>query len=168
VTLPVGKDAPAFRPVPVKSRLADPATQPWPMGDVLPKEPLPAGLDAARIKQAVDAAFDRDGMTAAFVVTWKGRVIGERYGDGITLRTPLEGWSMGKSIIASASPTCSGCRAGSGSGRPRIPTTIRRGPTPTTPSSTPAASTPSATRRGGRCSGRPTRSDATATPIPCR
>jgi CubicO group peptidase (beta-lactamase class C family) len=100
VTLPVGKDAPAFRPVPVKSRLADPATQPWPMGDVLPKEPLPGGLDAARIKQAVDAAFEPDGMTAAFVVTWKGRVIGERYGDGITPRTPLEGWSMGKSIIA--------------------------------------------------------------------
>jgi CubicO group peptidase (beta-lactamase class C family) len=70
------------------------------MGDLLPKEPLPAGLDAARIKQAVDAAFEPDGMTAAFVVTWKGRVIGERYGDGITPRTPLEGWSMGKSIIA--------------------------------------------------------------------
>jgi CubicO group peptidase (beta-lactamase class C family) len=100
VTLPVGKDTPAFKPVPVKSRLPDPATQPWPMGDVLPKEPLPAGLDAARIKQAVDAAFEPEGMTAALVVTWQGRVIGERYGDGITPRTPLEGWSMGKSIIA--------------------------------------------------------------------
>ena len=100
VTLPVGKDTPAFRPVSVKSRLPDPATQPWPMGDVLPKEPLPAGLDAARVKQAVDVAFEPDGMTAALVVTWKGRVVGERYGDGITPRTPLEGWSMGKSIIA--------------------------------------------------------------------
>jgi CubicO group peptidase (beta-lactamase class C family) len=39
-------------------------------------------------------------MTTAFVVTWKGRLIAERYGDGINIRTPLEGWSMGKSITA--------------------------------------------------------------------
>jgi len=100
VTLPVGNSAPGFTPVRVKSRLRDAATQPWPMGDALPTEPLPAGLDSARIKQAVDAAFEPEGMTAAFVVTWKGRLIAERYGDGITPRTPLEGWSMGKSIIA--------------------------------------------------------------------
>ena len=34
------------------------------------------------------------------MVTWKGRVIAERYGNGIDIRTPLEGWSMGKSITA--------------------------------------------------------------------
>jgi CubicO group peptidase (beta-lactamase class C family) len=39
-------------------------------------------------------------MTAAFVVTWKGRIIAERYGEGVTMTTPLEGWSMGKSITA--------------------------------------------------------------------
>ena len=39
-------------------------------------------------------------MTAAFVVTWKGRLIAERYGDGITPTTPLESWSMGKSVTA--------------------------------------------------------------------
>ena len=39
-------------------------------------------------------------MTAAFVVTWKGRLIGERYGEGITRTTPLESWSMGKSVTA--------------------------------------------------------------------
>ncbi len=39
-------------------------------------------------------------MTAAFVVTWRGRLIAERYGNGITPRTPLEGWSMGKSLTA--------------------------------------------------------------------
>jgi hypothetical protein len=33
-------------------------------------------------------------------VTWRGRLIAERYGDGITARTPLEGWSMGKSLTA--------------------------------------------------------------------
>ncbi|HEV8317442.1 MAG TPA: serine hydrolase [Vicinamibacterales bacterium] len=100
VTLPIGHDSPAFTPVAVKSQLPDPATQPWPMGDVLPTEQLPAQIDAARLKQAIDAAFEPAALTAAFVVTWKGRLIGERYGEGITLRTPLEGWSMAKSLTA--------------------------------------------------------------------
>jgi CubicO group peptidase (beta-lactamase class C family) len=101
VTLPVGKDSLDFRPIRVKSQLPDPSTQRWPMGDVLPNDPLPAGLDVAKVKQAVDAAFEpAAGMTAAFVVTWKGRLVGERYGEGITMHTPLESWSMGKSVTA--------------------------------------------------------------------
>ena len=39
-------------------------------------------------------------MTAALVVTYKGRIIAERYGAGITATTPLESWSMGKSLTA--------------------------------------------------------------------
>lgn len=101
VTLPVGESNVHFTPVNVRSTLPDAATQPWPMGDVLPREPLPAPLEAARVKAAVDAAFEpADGLTAAFVVTWRGRVIGERYGPGITTSTPLESWSMGKSLTA--------------------------------------------------------------------
>ena len=101
VTLPLGKDAVSFKPIKVKSRLPDPATQPWPMGDVLPNGPLPPEIDAAKLKQAVDAAFEpAEGLTAAFVVTWKGRLIAERYGEGITPGTPLESWSMGKSLTA--------------------------------------------------------------------
>ena len=58
VTLPVGKDAVYFKPVRVKSRLPTPSTQPWPMGDVLPNDPFPAEVDAAKVKRAVDAAFE--------------------------------------------------------------------------------------------------------------
>jgi CubicO group peptidase (beta-lactamase class C family) len=101
VTLPAGKDSVDFKPVKVKSQLPDPSTQPWPMGDVLSKDPLAAALDAAKVKRAADAAFEpAAGMTAAFVVTWKGRLIAERYGEGITMHTPLESWSMGKSVTA--------------------------------------------------------------------
>jgi CubicO group peptidase (beta-lactamase class C family) len=101
VTLPLGQSTVNFTPVAVKSRLPDPATQPWPMGDLVPEEPLPPEIDAAKLKLAVDAAFEpAEGMTAAFVVTWKGRLIAERYGEGATMHTPLEGWSMGKSITA--------------------------------------------------------------------
>ncbi len=101
VTLPIGEDSVYFTPVDIQSTLPDPSTQPWPIGDVLPDEPLPAALDAEKVAQAVDAAFEpAEGMTAAFAVTWKGRLIGERYRDGITMHTPLESWSMGKSLTA--------------------------------------------------------------------
>ncbi len=101
VTLPTGKPSLGFKPVHVTSRLPDPATQPWPMGDVLPSDPLPASVDTAAVRSAVDAAFQpAAAMTAAFVVTWRGRIIGERYGSGITPHTPLESWSMGKSLTA--------------------------------------------------------------------
>jgi CubicO group peptidase (beta-lactamase class C family) len=101
LALPVGQATPSFTPVQVASRLPDPATLPWPMGDALPDEPVPAALDMAKVRRAVDAAFEpAASMTAAFVVTWKGRLIAERYGDGITPHTPLESWSMGKSLTA--------------------------------------------------------------------
>ncbi len=101
VTLPVGQNSISFTPIVVKSQLPDASTQRWPMGDLLPNEPLPKEIDGAKVKAAVDAAFQpAAGMTAAFVVTWKGRLIGERYGEGITTRTPLESWSMGKSLTA--------------------------------------------------------------------
>ena len=101
VTLPVGKNSVSFKPIKIKGRLPDPATQSWPMGDVLPKDPVPLELDMAKVKQAVDVAFEpAAAMTAAFVVTWKGRLIAERYGQGITAHTPLESWSMGKGVTA--------------------------------------------------------------------
>jgi CubicO group peptidase (beta-lactamase class C family) len=39
-------------------------------------------------------------MTAAFVVTYKGRIIGERYMEGLDKDTQLASWSMGKSLTA--------------------------------------------------------------------
>jgi len=101
VTLTAGKDSFGFTPTRVKRNLPDASTQPWPMGDLLPKEALPAGVDGAKVKQAVDAAFEpAEALTAAFVVSWKGRLIGERYGAAITATTPLESWSMGKSVTS--------------------------------------------------------------------
>ena len=101
IALPGGRDDVFFKPIPVTSRLPDAQTTPWPMGDKLPDDPLPAGIDADKVKRAIDAAFDPvDALTSAFVVTYKGRVIGERYMSGISTTTPLESWSMGKSVTA--------------------------------------------------------------------
>jgi CubicO group peptidase (beta-lactamase class C family) len=101
VTLPVGEDSVYFDPLTLKSRLPDPSEQVWPMGDVLAETSDPAGVDAEKVARAVDAAFTPgEAMTAAFLVTWNGRIIGERYGDGIDMHTSLESWSMGKSLTA--------------------------------------------------------------------
>jgi len=97
VALPVGKTEPYFTPITVKSALPPANTLPWPMGDLPSTRPWPAGVDKAKVDAAVAVAFDA-GMTAAFVVTYKGQIIGERYGPGITMTTPLESWSMGKSL----------------------------------------------------------------------
>ena len=101
VTLPVGEDDVFFDPVDVRSTLPPAETLPWPLGDRMPEEPLPPEIDAQKLQQAVDAAFEpEEGLTAAFVITHRGRLIAERYGPGITAHTPLESWSMGKSLTA--------------------------------------------------------------------
>jgi CubicO group peptidase (beta-lactamase class C family) len=101
VILPRGRDDVYFTPRRIRPALPDPATQPWPMGDLLPTTPLPAVVDAGKLSAAVDAAFDPPAaLTAAFVVSWRGRIIAERYAKGIDYATRLPSWSMGKSLTA--------------------------------------------------------------------
>src|SRR5262249_15097 len=57
VTLPFGESSVHFTLVAGKSQLPDSATEPSPMGDVLPKEALPAEIDAAKLNAAVEAGF---------------------------------------------------------------------------------------------------------------
>jgi CubicO group peptidase (beta-lactamase class C family) len=71
------------------------------MGDVVAKEPLPAGVNAAKLASALDAAMSpAEALTAAFLVVYKGKIIGERYQKGLDHTTRLPGWSMGKSVTA--------------------------------------------------------------------
>ena len=101
IALPRGRDDVFFKPVVVAPHLPDASTTPWPMGDLLPSGPLPAGIDAATLTRAIDAAFEpAESLTSAFVVTHRGRLVGERYMSGISATTPLESWSMGKSVTA--------------------------------------------------------------------
>jgi len=101
VTLPPGLEKLYYTPIPVPRNLPDAATTPWPMGDVLPTKPVDDKINMDKVKQAVAAAFEpAEALTAAFVVTYKGQIIAERYGEGITKDTPLESWSMGKSLSA--------------------------------------------------------------------
>lgn len=101
VCLPEGKNALYYTPSKITRNLPDANKTPWPMGDVLPTTAYPASINMDKVIAALDAAFSPDtAFTAAFVVTYKGRILGERYGKGITQQTPLESWSMGKSLSA--------------------------------------------------------------------
>ena len=153
------------------------------MGDVLSNAPLPADLDTDKVAQAVAAAFEpAEGLTAAFVVTHKGRIIGERYGDGITMHTPLESWSMGKSLTATwmgvlieqgVYDLCSRRRCRSG--RPRA-TRARRSASPTSCTCRAdcgfvGSPTPTSTRRSGiriTCMSTPAPSTPSSGPPPGR
>jgi hypothetical protein len=101
VSMPLDGSGLTFTPKPVPRNLPDAAATAWPMGDKLATDAA-KGLDPDKLKAVVDAAFGTENaLTQAFVITWKGQIIGERYGAGANQNTPLEGYSMGKSISAS-------------------------------------------------------------------
>ena len=76
----------------------------WPTGDDLGDEPLPPGYDLDALNAALDEAFSEPGptprRTRAIVILHRGRLIAERYAEGMDKDTPLLGWSMTKSVTA--------------------------------------------------------------------
>ncbi len=99
VPSPIGEDSVHFAPSTVARNLPPAGTTPWPMGDVVADEPWPAEIDRQKFEEAMDAAFGPpEAMTLGLVVTYQGRILGERYGEGIGIHTPLESWSMTKSL----------------------------------------------------------------------
>lgn len=101
VILPRGEDTVHFTPVSVIPNVPDPATTPWPMGDLASNDPVGPAAEAAKVAAATAEAFlPADALTAAFVVVHKGRIIAERYQQGLTKDTKLPSWSMGKSVTA--------------------------------------------------------------------
>ena len=101
ICLPEGKNELNFTPVEIPKNLPDHGITPWPMGDLIARDDKPDDIDIEKVSQAIDAAFaDPEALTAAFIITYKGQIIGERYRPGITKDTPLESWSMGKSLTA--------------------------------------------------------------------
>lgn len=92
-----------FTPVTVESSLPPADTLPWPMGDLNPgpDEAHAKAIDMAKLEQALDIIFANPAeKTMAFLVVHQGRIVAERYGNGMTKDTPLESWSMGKSLAA--------------------------------------------------------------------
>ena len=99
VAHPIGEDSVYFTPSEVERSLPPAETTPWPMGDELSDEPWPAEVDMDAVTRALDTGFGPpEAQTLGLVVTYKGRILGERYGDEVDLHTPLESWSMTKSL----------------------------------------------------------------------
>jgi CubicO group peptidase (beta-lactamase class C family) len=63
---------------------------------------MPQNIDSAALFGALAAAFPEDSLpmirTRAVTIFYKGKLLAERYGKGITEATPLLGWSMTKSV----------------------------------------------------------------------
>ena len=105
VLLPPGAtlaDAIAFPAVDIPLPQGDPAVLPWPDGDLLPEGPLPPGIDAERLQQAVEEAFTgtqyEPHKTIGVVVVHNDRIIAERYAEGWDRNTQYRTWSTAKSI----------------------------------------------------------------------
>jgi CubicO group peptidase (beta-lactamase class C family) len=99
--LPNGENAIHFTPISVPRSGPDPATTPWPTGDRDATTPMPDGVDASRLSDALDWAMaQREHNTRAIVAVYRGKIIGERYAPGWTKDTPQISWSEGKSITA--------------------------------------------------------------------
>ena len=83
------------------SLAGDPATTPWPDGDLIDDARLSPEVDAAALAAASDWAFDRESpqqVTLSLVVVYRGRIIHERYAPGVDMTTRTRTWSTAKSI----------------------------------------------------------------------
>jgi len=92
--------AQGFEPGPAPDR----SGIPWPDGDRL-ADPTASRVDRAALDAAIASAFAEPDAeihrrTRAVVVLHSGRLVAERYAAGFGAGTPLLGWSMTKSVIA--------------------------------------------------------------------
>ncbi len=108
-SLVVGTTEEKMRLQPLVKRDFDPTRlehrpgRPWPDGNDGPINPERLGVDALKLKAALDEAFAEPfqnsfRQTRAVVVVYKGRLMAERYAEGIHRDMPLMGWSMSKSV----------------------------------------------------------------------
>lgn len=81
----------------------DPATTPWPDGDLTGTLPWPDGVDRAALEAVSDDIFAPaldNQVTLSLLVVHKGRIVHERYRDGVDMHTRTRTWSTAKSIAA--------------------------------------------------------------------
>ncbi len=74
---------------------------PWPDGDLTGPTKLPADVDATALQAASDWSFARESaeqVTLSLLVVHRGRIVHERYADGVDKTTRTRTWSTAKSI----------------------------------------------------------------------
>jgi CubicO group peptidase (beta-lactamase class C family) len=79
----------------------DPATIPWPAGDLLGPLAAADNIDQRALQAASDWAFDRatpEQLTLSLLVVHQGHIVHERYAPGVDRQTRTRTWSTAKSI----------------------------------------------------------------------
>jgi CubicO group peptidase (beta-lactamase class C family) len=79
----------------------DPATMPWPNGDLVERRSPPGRIDAAALEAAAEWAFERESpeqVTLSLLVVQDGDIVLERYARGVDADTRTRTWSTAKSI----------------------------------------------------------------------
>ncbi|MEX0274200.1 MAG: serine hydrolase domain-containing protein [Flavobacteriaceae bacterium] len=98
--VPDGHGTPAVKPLPQRTQSPSPEPYPWGHGPV--KDTLFAHVDYQLLEAAVDLAFAEPQVqrTRTLLVLHKNHLIAERYAEGFDKDTPILGWSMTKSVLA--------------------------------------------------------------------
>ena len=81
----------------------DPATTPWPGGDLVEEHPWPAAIDRDKLDAAADRIMNPEvpnHVSLSLIVVHRGDIVLERYRDGVTRETRTRTWSTAKSIAA--------------------------------------------------------------------
>jgi CubicO group peptidase (beta-lactamase class C family) len=79
----------------------DPATIPWPNGDLVDNASPDPEVDMQALAAASDWAFDRESpeqVTLSLLVVHHGKIVHERYAPGVDMTTRTRTWSTAKSI----------------------------------------------------------------------
>ena len=81
----------------------DPASTPWPQGDLVTSSALPSYVDGEALQEASDWAFGRESneqITTGLLVLHRGNIVHERYAPGFDMSTRTRTWSTAKSIAS--------------------------------------------------------------------
>lgn len=87
---------------PKPNRAKTPSPLPYPIGHGAPPDSVIPGVDYGQLLRGIEQAF-RDPeiqRTRTVMVLYKGHLVGERYVEGFGPDTPVLGWSMTKSVLA--------------------------------------------------------------------
>ena len=100
VLLPKGTRLPENTPAP--RRLQPPVPLPYPYGQLPPRDSLFPEVDYTQLERGLDQAFSQPDKqrTRTVAVLYKDHLIAERYAAGFGPDTPILGWSMTKSVLA--------------------------------------------------------------------
>ena len=102
ILLPKGKKASDLDAFLIPNRTKTHTSLPYPYGHLAPKDSVLPEVNYEQVSAALDLVFSEPDVqkTRTALILYKGQLLGERYIEGFGPETPILGWSMTKSVIA--------------------------------------------------------------------